>query len=129
MAKKQYGSVMFPFEETDLENQVCLKRTENVEDTIKSCIRAFFLTRPHQRRGNRIGSVLHEYKHQLISKGALTVVENEVGEELHAYFRGIEFLSIQVTQDIDSDTKIPTLYLSLQFALPGKSLQSLSFSV
>jgi len=129
MAKKQYGSVLFPFDESEEENQVYLKRTENVNDTVKSAIRAFLLTKKYQRRGNTIGSVVADFKHTLIQKEALYIIQDEVKQELNEYFSGISFPTIEITQKIDEDLKVPTLYIEISFALPGKELESLSLIV
>jgi len=125
MAKKQYGSILFPFEETTDGTQSILKRTENINDTLISALKAFFLTRRGQRRGNIIGSVLGDYKHTLIKKEALYAVEDEVKQELNTYFRGVSFIVVEISQKTDNETNVPTLTVSIQFALPGKELQTL----
>jgi len=129
MASEKYGSIFFPFRESEMENQTFLKRTRNIEDTIKSSIKAFFKTRSGQRRGNPIGSTIHEYKHQLIKPELMFGIEDEIKEELQVYFRGIQFPSIKITQELDEEDKTPSLIIKITFSVPGKNLQNLLVTI
>jgi|ERR1035437_7433281 phage baseplate assembly protein W len=129
MAKIQYGSILFPFEE-NLDNN-SLVRTTNSNDTLKSALKAFFLTRKGQRRGNSIGSLIWEYKHTLIPKEATFQIQDEVKQELNNYFRGVFFPVVTINQTIDTENNysVPVLNISIQFGIPGKDLQELSISL
>jgi phage baseplate assembly protein W len=119
------GCTLFPFEK-DLRTS-SLKRTENINDTIKSAIKVFLLTRPGQRRGNPIGSFIGDLKHQILPPSALKEVSTQLRQELTEHFPGILFVNIDVKQIIENN--IPTLNISITFQTALSQVEELKMLI
>lgn len=124
MAKK-FGCLKFPFEEDTLNQS--LKHTTTINDTLESSIKCFILTKPGQRRGNRIGCFLTEVKHQLFSDSVLRESEEKLKQELSLQFPQINFLLVVLVREITDN--VSGLRVRIGFSTNFSDVTELSFII
>jgi len=100
MAKK-YGSLSFPFTQDILTQS--LKRTTDINSTIKAAMLCFLLTEPGQRRGNVVGSMLSSLKQKTIPSNSLPGIADEIKNELIENFPGVTILDVKLSQNFDDN--------------------------
>jgi len=122
MSQAKYGSVEFPFKQ-DLVNE-SLKRTVEVNSTIRAAMTAFLLTEPGQRRGNMVGSMLASLLQKTIPSNALFGIADELKKELSDNFPGVSILNVLLTQDFE-DNQI-NLRVSIRFQTPISEIEELN---
>jgi len=123
MAK--YGCLKFPFEE-DVLNQ-SLKHTTTLNDTIKSSIKCFILTRKGQRRGNSIGCFLLDVKHQLQSDALLIQTQERLKQELSLQFPSVNFELVVLVREITDN--VSGLRVRISFSTNFSDISELSMVV
>jgi len=109
------GSVDFPFTQ-DLVKE-SLKRTVDINSTIKSAMTAFLLTEPGQRRGNMVGSMLASLKQQTIPNNSLSEFANELKKELIDNFQGVNILRVELTKDFTDNQSNLNCAISFQTSI------------
>ena len=109
------GCTSFPFEQ-DLTSGA-LKRTNSINDTIKSAIKVFILTRPGQRRGNPVGSFIGDLKHKILPTSSYGEIANQLQQELTDNFPGVIFTNIEVSHNFENQTSTLNISITFQTAL------------
>lgn len=102
---------IFPFQQ-DNENN-CLLRATNIEDTILSAIRAYLLTPKGSRLGNMVGCFLANMRFNLIAINDLPGLSQELKKDLTTQFPGVTFLNVVL--DIDKSKEIIDLIVKITF--------------
>lgn len=117
---RRSASAEFPFG-TDLENN-CLKRATTIEDTLLAAIRIFLVTKPGSRVGNMVGSLLPELLLSLVPVRTLPTLANELKEQLITQFPGVDFLAVDISQDLSQKTVDLVVKISLSVSGQDKIL-------
>lgn len=102
---------LFPFQTDEISN--CLKRCDNVNDTVISVVKQFLLTRKGSRLGNQVGSGLLDMLYNLYPNSDLKTQERIRKQELSEQFPEISFHNVELKMDLKDNVSNLVMKITL----------------